>query len=118
MVSPVTTYKARERSVYLAGQSWYDFWTGQSIIQSVSIDGILMFHPISAPAAYDQIPLHVRAGSIIPLGPDIQYTTEKKADRLPSMSTPAKTENSRSTKTTALLTAMRKMPSRESPHLE
>ena len=32
------------------------------------------------PSPYDQIPVHVRAGSIVPLGPELQYTGEKPAD--------------------------------------
>lgn len=73
LVDPVTTYQARSRSVYLplnAG-GWYDFWSGSSVKDGQSID---------APAPYDAIPLFVKAGSIIPTGPDLQYTTEKPAD--------------------------------------
>ena len=56
------------RSVYLpAGGDWFDFWTdqyysgGQTIIANASID---------------TMPLFVRSGSIVPLGPDIQYTEQ------------------------------------------
>lgn len=66
LVAPVTRYKARSRSVYLpAGASWYDFYTGQVTRggQDVTID-----------APVERIPLFVRAGSIIPTGPAIQYT--------------------------------------------
>src|SRR4029077_6870119 len=35
-----------------------------------------------AAAPYDQMPLFVRAGSIIPMGPELAYTTEKKADAI------------------------------------
>ena len=35
---------------------------------------------IAAAAPFDQIPLHVRAGSIIPIGPELQYTGEKSTD--------------------------------------
>jgi alpha-D-xyloside xylohydrolase len=72
LVAPITTYKARSRSVYLprAG-GWYDFWTGKPASAGATID---------APAPYDQIPLFIKAGSIIPFGPDLQYTTEKPAD--------------------------------------
>ena len=35
---------------------------------------------INAPAPYDSIPVHVRAGSIVPVGPELQYTDEKPAD--------------------------------------
>jgi alpha-D-xyloside xylohydrolase len=73
LVSPVTEYKARSRTVYLPATAggWYDFWTGAAIDGGKSLD---------AAAAYDAIPLHVRAGSIIPVGPELQYTTEKPAD--------------------------------------
>jgi alpha-D-xyloside xylohydrolase len=74
LVSPVTTYKARSRPVYLPGRaSWYDFWTGAAVPGGQTID---------APAPYDGMPLHVRAGSIVPLGPELQWTGEKPADPL------------------------------------
>jgi alpha-D-xyloside xylohydrolase len=72
LVNPVTEYRARTRQVYLPnGASWYDFWTG------ARLDG---GQTLNAVAPYDSIPLYVRAGSIIPVGPEIQFTTEKKAD--------------------------------------
>jgi len=72
MVSPVTAYKARERGVLLPSSQggWYDFWTGKSIA----------FPAWGAEAPFDAIPVHVRAGSIIPFGPDLQYTDEKAPD--------------------------------------
>jgi alpha-D-xyloside xylohydrolase len=75
LVSPVTEYKARSRPVYLPPTpgGWYDFWTGAAVDGGKSLD---------AAAPYDGIPLHVRAGSIIPVGPELQYTTEKPADPL------------------------------------
>ncbi len=77
LVSPVTTYKARSRSVYLPPTpgGWYDFWTGRHVDTPTG-----QSHDTDAP--FDQIPLHIRAGSILPLGPDLQYTTEKPADPL------------------------------------
>lgn len=72
LVCPVTTYKARSRSVYLPGAAgWYDFWTGEFQAGGQTI---------GAAAAYDSLPLFVKAGSIIPTGPDLQYTSEKPAD--------------------------------------
>src|SRR5262249_1028527 len=72
LVSPVTEYRARQRSVYLpAGTLWYDFWTGAAAEGGRTID---------APAPYDALPVHVRAGSIVPFGPELQYTGEKTAD--------------------------------------
>jgi alpha-D-xyloside xylohydrolase len=72
LISPVTTYKARSRPVYLpSGTDWYDFWTGALRHGGQSLE---------APAPYDSVPLYVRSGSIIPFGPEIQYTTERKSD--------------------------------------
>jgi alpha-D-xyloside xylohydrolase len=74
LVSPVTTYQARTRSVYLPkGAAWYDFWTGKAAAAGARID---------AAAPYDAIPVYVRAGSIVPFGPELQYTGEKPADPL------------------------------------
>ena len=72
MVCPVGYYKTRSRSVYFpAASGWYDFYSGRFIAggQTRTVD-----------APYERIPLFVRAGSIIPFGPDIQYTDEKKPD--------------------------------------
>ncbi len=73
LAAPVTTYKARSRYVYLPPTTgdWYDFWTGANTPGGQTID---------APAPYDSMPLYVRAGSIIPFGPELQYTGEKPAD--------------------------------------
>jgi alpha-D-xyloside xylohydrolase len=72
LVSPVTTYKARSRAVYLpSATSWYDFWTGTNVTGGQTID---------VPAPYDSMPIHVKAGSIIPTGPEIAYADEKPAD--------------------------------------
>lgn len=66
--------KAKSTKVYLpAGTTWYDFWTnkkydgGQEITQETTID---------------MIPLYVKAGSIIPVGPEVQYAEEKAWDNL------------------------------------
>lgn len=62
------------RDVYLpAGTKWYDFWTGETIEGGQTI---------SADAPIDILPLYVRAGSILPMGPFVQYATEKPADPL------------------------------------
>src|SRR5262245_18043747 len=72
LVAPVTKYQARNRYVYLpdAKGGWYNFWTG-----SLRDGGI-----VDAPAPYDSMPVFVRAGSIVPLGPEVQYVSEKPAD--------------------------------------
>ncbi len=65
LVSPVLTEHATERRLYLpAGAEWYDFWTG---------DRTQGGKEITAPAPLDRIPLGIRAGSILPLGPAIEY---------------------------------------------
>ena len=66
--------KEQTRKVYLpAGSEWYDFWTGEIFNggQTVSFD-----------APIDKITLLVKAGSIIPMGPFVQYAVEKPADPL------------------------------------
>jgi alpha-D-xyloside xylohydrolase len=74
LVSPVTEYKARKRSLYLpAGATWYDFWTGKSRHGGATVQ---------ADAPYDAMPLHVPGGSIVPFGPELQWTGEKASDPL------------------------------------
>lgn len=64
---------AKSRDIYLpTGEGgWVDFWTGEHF------DG---GQRVNAAAPLSRIPLHVRAGSILPLGPKQQYTGEKPAD--------------------------------------
>jgi len=72
LVNPVYEYKARDRPVYLpAGTGWYNFYTGEYLAGG---------QHIQAAAAYERIPLFVKEGSILPLGPGLQYTGEKPAD--------------------------------------
>jgi alpha-D-xyloside xylohydrolase len=82
LVSPISAYQQRARPVYLpardplSGDSWYDFWTGQAAGAGTVVD---------AAAPYDAIPVHVRAGSILPLGPELQFAAEKPADPITLM---------------------------------
>jgi alpha-D-xyloside xylohydrolase len=72
LVNPVTDYKATRRMVYLPQcAGWYDFWTGEFLKAGQTI---------YAAAPYESMPIYVKAGSIIPFGPDIQYAEEKPAD--------------------------------------
>lgn len=72
LINPVSEYKATSRSVYLpASAGWYDFWTGSFY------DGA---QTIVADAPYESMPIFIKAGSIIPMGPNLQYATEKPAD--------------------------------------
>ncbi len=72
MVCPVAHYKARNRSVYFPKQTgWYNLYSGEYVEggQSLIVD-----------APYERIPVFVREGSIIPFGPEIQYSDEKPAE--------------------------------------
>jgi len=72
MVCPVTQYKQRTREVYLpATTGWYDFYTGKFISGGMTL---------KADAPYTRLPIYVKEGAIIPVGPEIQYTDEKKAE--------------------------------------
>jgi alpha-D-xyloside xylohydrolase len=71
LVNPVTEPAATARQVYLPGAKWYDFWTGSALEGG---------RPINADAPLDRLPLYVRAGSILPLGPEEEWSTEKTAD--------------------------------------
>ena len=55
------------------GATWYDFWTGKYYAggQNVTLETSL-----------DRVPMFVRAGSILPLGPEMQYVGEKAWDNL------------------------------------
>ncbi len=69
MVSPVLEAGATDRRVYLPkGASWYDFWT------NARLEGGKY---IQAAAPLEHLPLFVRAGSILPTGPDEEYANEK-----------------------------------------
>lgn len=64
----------KTKSVYLpAGCNWFDFWTGKQFSGQQTINRKV---PI------DIIPLYVKAGSILPIGPKVQYATEKKWNKL------------------------------------
>jgi alpha-D-xyloside xylohydrolase len=72
LVSPISDAGATSRSVYLpAGAAWTDFWSGTSLPGGQTAT-------VTAPI--DHIPVFVRAGAILPLGPVVQFATEKPAD--------------------------------------
>jgi alpha-D-xyloside xylohydrolase len=74
LVNPVTQKSPVEetRKVYLPKSSdWFDFWTGKKLSGGFTI---------TTPAPIETIPLFIKAGSIIPMGPYLQYATEKPAD--------------------------------------
>ncbi len=64
----------RTRELYLPiGTDWYDFWTGEKYTGGQTVN---------KETPIDIIPLFVKAGSIIPFGPEVQFATEKKWDNL------------------------------------
>ena len=66
--------QAKTYDAYLPqGTDWYDFWTGQRLSGG---------RHIAAQATIAHSPLFVRAGSILPLGPDVQWVQEKAWDDL------------------------------------
>ncbi|HEY3329063.1 MAG TPA: TIM-barrel domain-containing protein [Capsulimonadaceae bacterium] len=72
LVCPVTHAGAISRSVYLPeGAGWTNFWTGAKFQGGQSI---------TASAPIDKIPLYIKDGAILPLGPSLQYVAEKAAD--------------------------------------
>jgi alpha-D-xyloside xylohydrolase len=61
-------------SVYLpAGAQWYDYWTNARLNGGQTIE---------ASAPLNHSPLYIKAGSILPLGPDVQYANENKYDNI------------------------------------
>jgi alpha-D-xyloside xylohydrolase len=67
-----TTIKSRELNLP-QGADWIDFWTGDKYTGG---------QKVKKETPIDIIPLFVKAGSILPLGPKVQYATEKKWDNL------------------------------------
>jgi alpha-glucosidase (family GH31 glycosyl hydrolase) len=68
LVAPVVERGATTRQVYLPKGGWYDYWTGERIQGG---------RDITREVSLEIMPVYVRAGSILPLGPVKQYTTEK-----------------------------------------
>jgi alpha-D-xyloside xylohydrolase len=59
---------SKSRTVYLPdGAAWYDFWTGKHYTGGQTI---------IADAPLDTMPIYVRSGSILPIGPDITYADQ------------------------------------------
>ncbi|OCB72630.1 alpha-D-xyloside xylohydrolase [Flavobacterium glycines] len=70
----VTFTQAKSTKVYLPeGTAWYDFWTNEKMNGGQEIEKA---------TTIDEIPLYIKAGSIIPFGPKVQFATEKKWDAL------------------------------------
>jgi alpha-D-xyloside xylohydrolase len=73
LVTPVTAAGATNFPVYLPAASapWYNFWTGETSPAGQRVD---------AAAPVETVPLFVKPGSIIPMGPFLQYSSEKPAE--------------------------------------
>ncbi len=68
LVNPVTNAGATSRDVYLPlGTTWYDFWTGEPQRGGETIN---------AASPLETMPIYVRAGSVIPMGPEVQHAGE------------------------------------------
>jgi alpha-D-xyloside xylohydrolase len=72
LVAPMFKPQGR-RDVYLPAGAWYDFWTDRRF------DGASW---ITYDAGLETLPLLVRAGTVLPLGPDLQYVNERSWDPL------------------------------------
>jgi alpha-glucosidase len=73
LVAPVVEEGATQRKVYLPEGCWIDFWT------DVAYSGRQW---VNVMAPLEILPLFVRQGAILPLGPDVQHSSEKLWDRL------------------------------------
>lgn len=74
MAAPVTEYGSRKREVYFPqGEVWYDYYTCKIINGGDRKE-------VEAP--YNRMPLYVRGGSIVPVGPEIQWSDERPADEI------------------------------------
>ena len=87
MACPVGYYKARNRSVYFPAQcGWYNLYTGEKIIEAEDISNLspqttnLSSRRLVIDAPYEQIPVFVREGAIIPFGPEMEWSDEKPAE--------------------------------------
>ncbi|MRT93793.1 TIM-barrel domain-containing protein [Ancylomarina sp. 16SWW S1-10-2] len=67
MVSFVTEYKKRTKEVYLPNGDWFNFWTNEKVSGNTSL---------TVDASFNSTPIFVKAGSIIPMGPKVQYATQ------------------------------------------
>jgi alpha-glucosidase (family GH31 glycosyl hydrolase) len=73
LVAPVTREGATAWPVYLPAGTWYDFWTGA---RHEGPGGITVEAPL------ERLPLLVRAGALVPMGPIVQHTRERPLDEV------------------------------------
>ena len=74
LTSPVQEAKPKQVKTYLPkGADWWNYFTGERVKGG---------QEVCSPAKLDAFPLYVRAGSIIPYGPDVQWSDEKSLENL------------------------------------
>ena len=73
LVAPVCEPEALSRPVYLPAGSWFDYWTGERHAGPVTLE-------VAAPL--ERIPVFVRAGTVLPTWPVMQYVDAEALDRL------------------------------------
>ncbi|HPR32214.1 MAG TPA: glycoside hydrolase family 31 protein [Prolixibacteraceae bacterium] len=74
LVAPIVEEGALKRSVYLPQSAgWYDFWTGRHFAGGQNLE---------ADAPFDRIPLFVKAGSVVPMGPVVQHSGQDSNEEL------------------------------------
>ena len=67
LAAPILHQGQDSRRVYLPAGTWYDFWTGKSVKAGEG----------RASAPLETVPLYVRGGAILPMGPEMNYVAEK-----------------------------------------
>lgn len=67
LVNPIADKGVTARTVYLPNGKWFDFWTGKSITGGQTV---------TANAPLDKIPVYIKAGAILPMGPDLEYANQ------------------------------------------
>ncbi|HYT76222.1 MAG TPA: TIM-barrel domain-containing protein [Vicinamibacterales bacterium] len=73
LVAPVVEKGATSRRLYLPRGAWFDFWTQERIAGGREID---------RPVDLETMPVYIRAGAIVPMGPVKQYTSESSGGPL------------------------------------
>jgi alpha-glucosidase len=73
LVAPILKPASTGRPVYLPQGIWFDYWTGRQLAGG---------RTIYAEAPLETVPLYVRGGAIIPMGPEMNYVGEKSTDPL------------------------------------
>ncbi len=73
LAAPIVKQGLTQRLVYLPAGTWFDYWTGKQLTGGATIH---------ADAPLETVPLYVRGGAIVPMGPEMKYVGEKKGGPL------------------------------------